>query len=100
MTPLKWLAVAILVPFSLLSVYAVSEVGYLGIFTYHLPNPAGWQVFTDLVIALLLVMIWMVSDARRHGISPWPFIVLTLTLGSIGPLVYLLRRPTAVPVTA
>ena len=57
------LAIAILIPFTLLTLYAVSRVGYIGIFEYHLHSPAGWQVITDLVIALILVgfgtvMIW------------------------------------------
>ena len=83
------LLLVILVLFAVLSVYAVLEVGYIGIFDYHRHSPAGWQVFTDLVIALVLVMAWMIPDARQQGRNPWPFVVLTLTLGSFGPLLYL-----------
>lgn len=93
MNATKTLALVILVPFALLSAYAVAEVGYVGIFTYHLPSPAGWQVFTDLVIALLLVCLWMIQDARRTGRTVWPYLVTTLLLGSFGVLFYLLLAP-------
>lgn len=85
---------AILLPFSILSAYALREVGYLGIFTAHF-HPAGLQVLSDLVIALTLVMVWMVGDARARGVTVWPYIVATLTLGSFGPLAYLLMRGVA-----
>mgnify|MGYP001815876036 CR=1 len=86
----RLIAIAILIPFTLLTVYAVMEVGYIGIFDYHRHSPAGWQVFTDLVIALVLVLLWLIPEARRNGRSPWPWVVLTLVSGSFGPLLYLL----------
>ncbi len=86
----RTLAILILIPFSILSAYAVMQVGYLGIFEYHLHSPAGWQVITDLVIALVLVLLWLVPDAKRTGRSPWPWVAMTLVLGSFGPLLYLL----------
>ena len=86
----KTLALAILIPFSLLTAYAVAEVGYIGIFDYQRHSPAGWQVIADLVIALLLVLLWLVNDARKNGRSPWPWVALTLATGSFGPLLYIL----------
>ena len=80
----------LLVPFTALTFYAIAQVGYIGIFDYHRHSPAGWQVFADLVVALLLVMSWMIADAKKTGRNPLPWIVLTLFLGSIGPLLYLL----------
>ena len=88
----KYLALALLLPFSMLSLYALMEVGYLGIFDYHRHSPAGWQVFADLVIALILVLFWLVPDARRSGRNPWPFVVATLSLGSIGSLLYIVMQ--------
>ena len=49
----------------------------------------------DLTIALTLVMIWMWTDARDRGVSPVPYVLLTLTTGSAGPLLYLIRRESA-----
>lgn len=85
----KTIAVLLLVPFLALTVYSIAEVGYFGLFEYHLHSPAGWQVFTDLVIALLLVMLWLFPEARRAGRNPWPWLVATLFVGSIAPLLYL-----------
>ncbi len=85
----RTLAIAILIPFTLLTLYAVSQVGFIGIFEYHLHSPAGWQVIADLVIALVLLLTWLVPEARKAGRNPWPWVVATLLLGSIGPLLYL-----------
>lgn len=82
----------VLLDFVALSVWALAEVGYVGLFQFQLTSPAGIQVLADLVIALTLVMVWMYRDARARGTSFLPFAVLTLTLGSIGPLLYLLVR--------
>jgi hypothetical protein len=86
----RTVALAILIPFALLTAYAVWQVGYLGIFEYHRHSPARWQVIADLVIACLLVLMWLVPEARKAGRNPWPRVVLTLVAGSIGPLLYLI----------
>ena len=85
----RTLAIVLLIPFTLLTLYAVSQVGYIGIFDYQRHSPAGWQVFADLVIALILVLSWLIPEARRAGRNPVPWVVVTLLLGSIGPLMYL-----------
>jgi len=41
------------------------------------------------VIALVLLLTWLVPEARKAGRNPWPWVVATLLLGSIGPLLYL-----------
>ena len=86
------LILAILLPFAAYSTYAVYNIGYIGIFESHF-HTAGWQVLADLVIACGLAMVWMWRDAAATGRNVWPFIVLTLTLGSVGPLLYLLLAP-------
>lgn len=90
---MRTLAIAMLIPFLILTLYAVIDVGYIGIFDYNRHSSAGWQVFSDLVIALILVSCWMIKDAKKTGRSPWPWLAITLTLGSIGPLLYLALRP-------
>ena len=82
----------VLIAFSIFSAYAVYQYGYIGLLEQGLANAATIQIFLDLTIALSLVLWWMWQDARKQGISPLPYIVLTLTLGSIGPLLYLVRR--------
>ncbi len=87
------LAIILLIPFTVLTVYAVTEVGYIGIFDYHRHSPAGWQVITDLVIALVLLLTWLIPEARRSGRNPWPWVLVTLLAGSFGPLLYLVFAP-------
>ena len=87
------IAIALLIPFSILSLYAVYAVGYVGILDYHRHSPAGWQVFADLVVALVLVFVWLVPDARKNGRNPWPWLAITLFVGSFGPLLYLALAP-------
>ena len=86
---IRMLAIVILIPFLALTSYAMSQVGYIGLFEYQLDSPAGLQVLVDLVIALLLVLIWLVPNAKKNGRNPLPWVLLTLTAGSIGPLLYL-----------
>ncbi len=88
----KAVVLAILLPFGLYSTYAVYEIGYFGIFASH-AHIAGFQVLADLVIACTLAMIWMWRDAAANGRNVWPYVVATFTLGSIGPLMYLLLAP-------
>ena len=90
----KVLAIILLIPFSALSAYAVFKVGYIGIFDYHRHSPAGWQVFADLVIACILCLAWLIPEAKRNGRNPIPFVVVTLFLGSFGPLLYIATDKT------
>jgi len=90
----RLLAITLLIPFSVLSAYAVFKVGYMGILDYHRHSPAGWQVFADLVIACLLCLLWLIPEAKQNGRNPWPFVVITLLLGSFGPLFYLITDKT------
>ena len=89
---------AVIAAFGALTALALLDVGYLGILEPHFRSWGGAQVFTDLVIALLLACIWMVGDARAHNLPAWPFIALTLAAGSFGPLLYLLVREVRGPV--
>lgn len=90
---MRTLSIVLLIPFTILTLYALTDVGYIGIFDYHRHSSAGWQVFADLVVALILVSCWMIKDARTSGRTVWPWLAVTLTLGSIGPLLYLALRP-------
>ena len=99
MTPTRILAIALLLPFAALTLYAVSQVGYIGVVDYQLRSPAGWQVFADLVVAIVLIAVWMIRDARRTGRTVWPYLLLSLALGSFGPLMYLLLTPRDNPAT-
>jgi len=83
---------AVLIGFSALTAYAVYQHGYIGFFEQLLGNAATITAFVDLTIALSLVIVWMWLDARERGVSAAPYILLTFALGSVGPLLYLIRR--------
>jgi hypothetical protein len=68
--------------------------GLMGIVSWHVKSFGGAQVLADLVIALTLFMVWMWRDAQAIGRTAWPWVIATLALGSIAPLLYLLTRRT------
>ena len=89
----KQIALAVvLADFVALNLYAVAQHGIVGLFELAFANAATTLVFADLTIALSMVMVWMWQDARQHDISPIPYALLTLGFGSVGPLLYLIRR--------
>ena len=81
-----------LVEFLGLTSYAIYTVGYLGFFAAAAANAATLTLSYDVVLALSLISIWMWKDARERGASFAPYLVITLLLGSAGPLLYLIRR--------
>ena len=91
MTRLVVLALVFL-DFAAFSVYAVDQFGYVGLFEQVLANAATLQIGLDLVIALGLVSLWMWSDAAERGLPFWPYAAVTLALGSLGPLAYMIHR--------
>ena len=85
--------------------YSVYLYGYIGFFQMVVATFAGVTAFVDLMIALVLILVWMSDDARQRNVSTIPYLVVTIALGSIGPLLYLIRRfsdrtERAAPVTA
>jgi hypothetical protein len=85
----------VLILFSALTAAALWQSGgLLGIVSWHVKSFGGAQVLADLVIALTLFMVWMWRDAQATGRTAWPWVIATLALGSIAPLLYLLTRRT------
>lgn len=91
----------VFVSFSLLTAYAVEQYGFIGLFEAALSTTVGVLLMVDLTIALGMVTLWLVNDARAHGKNPIVYVLMTVTLGSVGPLLYLLlRRTDEAPVPA
>lgn len=86
----KWISGFVLVAFAALSVELVSRVGLSGL--QVLRDGWGLQVALDLVIACCFVGSWIIRDARRHGLSPWPFVAALPFVGTLAALAYLVRR--------
>jgi hypothetical protein len=79
----------VLFAFADLNAYVVWQYGYLGFWQLATANAATIAALVDLTIALALVTVWMWRDATRRGVRLLPYLALTATLGSIGPLLYL-----------
>lgn len=91
------LLILVLAAFGAFSLYAMWEVGYLGIWQAGMASVGAWQLLLDFVITSLILLGFVWRDARQAGRAFWPFAVLTLATGSFGPLLYLLleRGPSA-----
>lgn len=92
MTLRKFLLWFLLIDFALFSAWVMWEVGYLGIWQAGFTSPGSMQILADLGVACLLIMSWIFADARARGLNPWPWMVATLAIGSLAPLLYLLIR--------
>ena len=82
----------VLADFAAFTAYAIWQYGILGIFELALSSSATALLLVDLTISLSLVLIWMLGDSRERGLAFLPYAVLTLAFGSVGPLLYLIRR--------
>ena len=89
MNNIRIFAIALLIPFAALTLDFFMDAGYIEIFDYQRRSSAGWQVFADLAIALLMILSWLIPDARKTGRNPWPWVLMTPFIGSISPLLYL-----------
>lgn len=86
------LALGVFVSFTVFSTWVAVEHGPLGFLTLATEGGWGLQMLLDVGIALGVASFWIVPDARRHGINPWPFLVASVGLGSIGALAYVVHR--------
>ncbi len=75
--------------FAALTAYAVHHVGGVWQLLHaHLSQPAGWQIFADLVIVMCLLLVFVYRDAKATGRPFVPWAMASLLLGSFGPLLY------------
>lgn len=84
--------VSTLIAFTGVSVYLVHAEPFFGFLTLARTEPWGGQVLLDLVIALTLFLSWARRDAAERGLPFLPYAAMTLMLGSIGALSYLVHR--------
>jgi hypothetical protein len=88
------LVAAVLAFFLALTARTLTRYSYLEFVQAVTANPVVTTLSVELVIGLALVFVWIHRDARKAGITPWPYIAIGASLGVAGPLLYLLRRPS------
>lgn len=84
--------VGVLLVFAVVSAVALAEHGYVGLWAFLFQGTAERQVALDLTIAMFLVTVGIVGDSRTSGVPAWPYVLVTVLTGSLGPLGYLLHR--------
>jgi len=82
----------IFIDFSIFSTWVMWQQGYMGIWEAGFVSSASLQILIDLAICCFLICCWIKKDAEERGIKAYPWIIATLTTGSLAPLVYLLVR--------
>src|SRR5262249_28213606 len=97
MKAVKIVLALVLVDFLALTSFVLAEHGFVGFYRWALHNSATTLMLVDLCISLVLVMVWMLRDARERGVSVLPYVLITRAIGSAGPLLYLLRRESDAP---
>ena len=84
--------ITVLMAFTGWSTGIILEEGYLGFLMNARDDAWGRQVLVDLVLTLGVAWAYLHQDARRVGI-PWvPYFLVSIPLGVIGPLAYLIHR--------
>jgi len=86
---------AVIFAFAALTEAALHEFGLVGFLSTLNANWATRQVFADLVLGLSVASWFMYRDARELGLPWMPYFVVTLAIGSFGPLAYLIHRELA-----
>jgi hypothetical protein len=86
------LLLALVIAFAAFTTISAVEHGYLGFWEEVTQNTATLQVLIDLSIVAFLALIWMYRDSRVQAMPFVPYALLTVVLGSFGPLGYLLHR--------
>src|SRR5260370_7122401 len=82
----------VLAGFAALNAYDFYIYGAQGFLHIAFTNAGTTAIFADLVIALTMVAVWMTRDAAQRRVNVLPYLLLTVCLGSIGPLAYLVGR--------
>lgn len=87
----------VLADFTALDAYVMATGGLTGL-RELIATGDSWALLlgVDLAIALSLIGAWLWRDAAYRRISALPYLILTALTGSIGPLLYLVKRRPAI----
>lgn len=87
-----WIAPAVAsLAFLLFSIEVVIAEGPLGFLNEHLRTAWGAQIGIDLVLSVIMGLCLAAPLARRAGVRPLPWVLLTLLTGSIGLFAFVAR---------
>lgn len=87
------LLICVLLGFFALTAATVAKQGFVSVLVNQFQTLGGIQVFFDLAIMCGLFSVWMYHDAKATGRKFIPWFVITLVVGSFGPLLYLVTAP-------
>lgn len=87
MRTLLWIITA---AFGAFSLWALAQVGYMGLWQGGFANIGASQITLDLIVSSLLLVGFVARECKRAGRPWWPWALLTLAAGSFGTLAYLL----------
>ena len=73
------------------SLWPILTLGPLGFWPEHVSDPWSVQIWFDLLCSIGVGWALLAPRARAVGMVPWPWLALTLALGSIGLLAMLAR---------
>lgn len=94
----KPLLTTVLVLFGALTAVGIIVEGVpIAVFDAITFNWHSVQIYTDLVIAVAVICVWIYRDAHTRGRNPWPWIVAAAIVGMFSPLLYLLTRTNKQP---
>jgi hypothetical protein len=85
----KPVLIVVLIAFAALTAYTgLYYGGLLEWLAFYTRDPASWQIYTDLVITMCLLLVFIQRDASATGRRFLPWAVFSLAVGSFGPLLY------------
>ena len=92
-TPIaRWQVPAVIAAgFFAYSLWPILTLGPLGFWPEHVSDPWSVQIWFDLLCAIGIGWALLAPRARAAGMVVWPWLALTLALGSIGLLAMLAR---------
>lgn len=92
MSPRLLATVAVLGVFSVYSIAITIEHGYFGFLEVAMREPWAMQMLIDVALAIGCFTMFAIPDAKKHGLTVWPYVIVSIFLGSIGALAYLVHR--------
>ena len=70
------------------STKALYDHGFFELYAFAMRDWPQFQILTDLTVAVVLLSVFVLRDARATGRKAWPYLVGALLLGSLSPLLY------------